>query len=43
MRLLSLLEKSDRPQPNVQYFTKVYARNLGVHLAPVKLSEQKSV
>ncbi|MEH2105893.1 hypothetical protein [Nostoc sp.] len=35
--------KSERPQPNIQYFTKVYARNLGVHLAPVKLSEQKSV
>ncbi|MBD2536477.1 hypothetical protein H6G97_47270 [Nostoc flagelliforme FACHB-838] len=33
--------KSDCPQPNVQYFTKVYARNLGVHLSPVKLSEQK--
>ncbi|MBW4456399.1 MAG: hypothetical protein KME55_28945 [Nostoc indistinguendum CM1-VF10] len=33
--------KSDRPQPNVQYFTKVYPRNLGVHLPPVKLSEQK--
>ncbi len=31
--------KRDRAWQDVQHFTKVYARKLGVHLPPVKLSE----
>nr|WP_292792516.1 YgjP-like metallopeptidase domain-containing protein [Nostoc sp. NMS7] len=35
--------KRDRAWQDIQYFTKVYARKLGVQLPPVKLSEQKRV
>ncbi|MBE8989439.1 M48 family metallopeptidase [Nostoc sp. LEGE 12450] len=35
--------KRDRAWQDIQHFTKVYARKLGVQLSPVKLSEQKRV